>query len=221
MNKEKKKEGLLKRYNGADAKKNLKYTGMKTGVDVVVGSSVGAGLGALFGIWSPLAGLLMIGSGHYLGDKSGVLRVAGAATIAYGIAKAVENRESANEAVVNGISLGAVKEGAKDRLTEFKTNWLKAFFLDKLIGKKEQQENKEELAIGAIDLSSLDVFDDINKQQAMKFELDRIQNEDEDQFLIESDDDDFDEFESFDESDDLEGTSYDMIGSEQIDFSTL
>lgn len=97
--KEKKgKQNLLQRYNNSEAKKSVKFSAMKTGVDLVVGASAGAGLGALLGIWSPLAGFLMLGAGHYFGDKSGVLRVAGAATIAYGIAKAQENRVSAENA---------------------------------------------------------------------------------------------------------------------------
>jgi len=218
MKKEKKnKKNLLQRYNDADAKKNVKYTAMKSGVDLVVGSSAGAGLGALLGIWSPLAGFLMIGAGHYFGDKSGVLRVAGAATIAYGIAKAAENRAATEEASVNGISLGSLAEGAKGRLINFKDNWLKAFYLDKLTGKKKEETIEDsDVTVGAIDLSDLDMFEDMTKETAVKFELQRLKNED--SFDVEEEEEFEDEEEFLEE--DLEGLNYAMI-EEEIDFSTI
>lgn len=215
MSKKKDKNGkknLLQKYNGAGAKKDVKITGMKTGVDLVVGSGVGTGLGALLGLWSPVAGLIMIGAGHYFGDKSGVLRVAGAATIAYGIAKAVENRAASEESAVNGITMSGVADGAKRRLIDFKNNWLKATYADKLFSKKSEESEQEEdgeTTVGAIDLRALDVFEDMTKQSAIQHELKQLQQEDdleEEDFLIE---------------DDLEGLNYAIIEEEEIDFSTL
>ena len=115
----KNKKNVITRYNNAQAKKSLKYSGMKTGVDLV-GATIGAGTGALLGIWSPLLGIALFGAGHYFGDKSGVLRIVGAGAIAYGIAKAVENRNSVEEVSVNGMTMGSLADGAKDRLINFK-----------------------------------------------------------------------------------------------------
>jgi F0F1-type ATP synthase assembly protein I len=186
MKKEKKGQGgkkgkasLLKRYNDADATKNVKITAMKTGADFLIGVPVGTGLGALLGIWSPLAGFLMIGAGHYFGDKSGLLRIAGAATIAYGVAKAAENRAATKAASLEGISLGSLTEGAKGRLVNFKDNWLQALYIDKLIGKKDtsERDDMEEVPVGAIDLSELDVFENLNKDSAVNYELQKIKRE--------------------------------------------
>jgi len=203
----KKKEGggkknVLERYNGAEAKKDVKITAMKSGVDLLVGASAGAGLGALLGIWSPLAGFLMIGAGHYFGDKSGALRIAGAATIAYGIAKSVENRAAVQAASVEGISLGSLATGAKDRLINFKDNWLQAFYLDKLVGSKSTTAD-EEVAVGAIDMRDLDVFENLNKEAAVNYELQKARRE-----------------EGFSEGEIIEGLNYALF-EEEIDFNYL
>lgn len=214
---EKKKKGVLQRYNGAEAKKNVRNTAMKTGVDAVLGTSAGAGLGAAFGIWSPLAGFLMIGAGHYFGDKSGVLRVAGAATIAYGIAKASENRAAAEVASVNGISLGSLAEGAKDRLSNFKDNFLKAYYLDKITGKKKEAVDA---TVGAIDMSELNAFEDLIKESAVRHELKTIQEEDSiDEDFVEEEEIDEYETEIIDDGE-LEGMNYALI-DEEYDFSTF
>lgn len=216
--KKKKKKNMLTRYNDAEAKGSVKFTAIKTGVDVVAGSVVGGGLGALFGIWSPILGLILIGAGHALGDKSGVLRVAGAATMAYGIAKAVENRSATTEASVNGVSLGSLADGAKGRLINFKDNWLKATFLDKLVSKKEESTEEGDPTIGAIDLSELDIIDSMVEDSAINFEMQNIANED--SFEDEDEDEEFSEEEDFEEEEDLEGLDYSLI-EEEIDFSNI
>ncbi len=172
------KKNVLRRYNEADAKGGVKITAMKTGVDLLLGVGVGTGLGAVSGIFSPLLGFILIGVGHYFGDKSGVLRMAGASAFTYGVARAIENRASASAASVEGISFGAVTEGVKGRLVNLKDNWMHALYIDKLIGAySTTTEKPEETSMGAIDVSVLDVFNDINRKSAINREMRRIESE--------------------------------------------
>ena len=205
----KEKNNLLDRYNGADAKKNFKFTAMKTGADFVIGVPVGCALGAVLGIWAPLAGLFMFGAGHYLGDKTGLLRVAGASAAAYGIAKAVQNRSSVRAATVEGISLGSLAGGAKQRLIEFKDDVVQAFFVDKLIGSKTEESLE---GIGQADLSELDVFENLNREAAINHELKKIRAEEQNPFgevVIHSP-----------ESEIIEGLNY-AVNEEVFDLNTI
>lgn len=217
-------KNVLERYNNAKAEKNVGVTAMKSGVDMLIGTTAGGIIGAFAGRYSPIAGIILFGVGHYFGEKSGILRVAGAAATAYGVAKAIENWKSGEDDSVDGFTLAGAAKGAKERLIDFKDNWLKAFYLDKLISKKEESTDSDEseATIGAIDLSALDVFEDMNKQSAVQFELQRIKKEDENS-LEEPLDDEFEEEDTYEEDfidDDLDGLSYALI-EEEVDFSTL
>ena len=192
------KNNLLKKYNSKQAKKSGKFTALKTGVDVLGSAAVAPAIGAGLGIFAPVAGLVMLVLGHYLGDKSGILRLTGAATIGYGIAKAKENRMMTNQNFI---------DGAKTRFINLKDDWMQATYLDKLIKNEPPEENTIE-GIGAIDLSELDAFDKFNEQSAVNFETQRVMDEDE-TFL---------EDEEFQE-DELEGVEYEVI--EEIDLSTI
>ena len=176
--------------------------------------TAGGTIGAVGGIWTPFVGLALLAGGHLLGDKSGILRVVGASMMAYGIAKAQENRAASEAGSVNG--LGSLS-GAKDRLLDFKDNFLKAFYLDKLTKKKEDPAAIDETTMGAIDLSALDAFEDLTKQSAYNFELKRVLEEGETE-------DDFEEEDIFEEDeiyeDDLEGLDYTII-DEGVDFATI
>lgn len=86
-NKKNSLQNLLDAYNKKKAKGSVENTLLKTTVDVAASSLVGTGIASLSGRDSLLLGIALIGAGHYLGDESGVLRIAGASTIAYGIAK--------------------------------------------------------------------------------------------------------------------------------------
>ncbi len=83
--------------------------------------------------------------------------------------------------------------------------------------------------MGAIDLSSLDVFEEMNKESAINFELsqrgEQESFEDDEEFeenMEMEDDGDFfeEEFEDA-ESEDLEGLSYAIMDDEEIDFSIM
>lgn len=197
-----KKRKMYDRYI-EDSKGKIGHSSVKMGVETVAGAVGGCGVGALLGIWSPLLGALLIGSGHYFGDKTGLMRIVGAACIGYGIAKAKENRASASAATVEGITLGSLAGGAKDRLIDLKDNWLQATFLDKLISKKTDSSTSDNAAVGSIDLSELDVFENLNKESAVKYEVEKASAE-----------------EGFSEEEILEGLNYTLM-EEELDFNTL
>ncbi len=81
---------LFDTYNSKKTKGSIENTLLKTTVDVATSSLVGTGIASMSGQDSILVGIALIGAGHYLGDESGLLRMAGASTIAYGIAKSKE-----------------------------------------------------------------------------------------------------------------------------------
>lgn len=167
-----KKQGFLESFNARPTKGNITNTGLKTLIDVLLGATVGAGLGAVSGKQAKWVGLGMIGLGHYFGDQSGMLRVAGASAIAYGIAKHFENEELAG--TVQGITLAGETEKAKTRLTQFKDEVMGSYYLDKIFKKADSATSTDsDQAVGAIDLSSLDFFDQFNQQEADEFELEQ------------------------------------------------
>lgn len=161
------KDNIFQKYNKREAKKDALNTLMKTGVDVIGASVVGGTLGALTGKHAVWFGLAMIGTGHFFGDKTGILRVAGAGAVAYGVAKYNENT------AVNG--LGAQPTDAKTRLNAFKHELLSSFYLDKIFKKKDTVTSSTTTAdadgttVGSIDLSSLDFFEDFNQQEADEY----------------------------------------------------
>lgn len=160
------KKGVLEKYKAAKTKNNVANTGLKSLVDLLLGATLGAGLGAATGRAAlPIGVLLMVGS-HYFDEETGVLRLAGAATIAYGIGKSTEHKAIAETTAVEGFSLAGEGGKAKMRLTNFKDEVLSAFYLDKLLNKDSSEE------IGAVDDSVLDVFLDNNKEEAIRYELD-------------------------------------------------
>ncbi len=166
-------KNFISAYNAKETKGSFSNAGLKTLVDVVLGATVGAGIGAVSGKQAKWFGLGMIGLGHYFGDKSGVLRVAGASAIAYGIAKHFENEQIASS--VNGFTLAGESSKAKTRLTQFKDEALATFYLDKIfkggasISTADSSTNADG-SVGAIDLSALDFFDNFNRQEADEFE---------------------------------------------------
>jgi len=170
-----KKKGLLEKYKSTKTKGNIGGTGLKSVVDLVVGAALGAGIGASSGKAALPIGVLLIAGSHYFDEQTGILRVAGSATVAYGIAKAVENKNLADQESVNGFSLAGESSKAKHRLENFKDEILTAFYLDKVFKKKEESEDlviDTNQSIGSVDLSTLDVFEQDNKNQAIQFELD-------------------------------------------------
>lgn len=160
-------KGLIQKYKSAQTKGNIANTGLKSLVDLLLGATLGAGIGAGTGKAAVPIGLLLIAGSHYLDEETGILRVAGSATVAYGIGKAIQNKNTIEVQDVQGITLSGEADKAKARLISFKDEILAAFYLDKVLKKKEESGE-----IGAIDLSALDVFDQNNENEAVRFELD-------------------------------------------------
>lgn len=158
-----KSKGLLAKYKEQETKGNLKGTGIKTLVDVFVGATVGAGIGAGVGRASLPVGLALIAGSHYFDEDTGILRLAGSATIAYGIAKSIVNKNLAEANAVNGYSLAGEASKAKTRLTQFKDELFTTLYLDKFLKKEEEQ-------IGDIGVSSLDVFNQNNEAEALRYQ---------------------------------------------------
>jgi|GEM_PF-6236274 len=103
--------GVLQPFNEKQAKGNLNNTLLKTVADLA-GVGLGTAVSAAAGKAAPLIGAALIGTGHYIGDESGLLRVVGAATVAHSVAKSKEYRQEGST--------------MKDRLAGLKDDWLRA-----------------------------------------------------------------------------------------------
>jgi hypothetical protein len=159
--------GFVDDFNNKPTGKGFEgNTALKSVVDVIAGVPLGGAIGAASGIWSLPIGFLMIFGGHYFKDKSGIIRIAGAAAIGYGIAKAIENKEAAKSASVNG--LGAT-DAIKSRLGDFKDEVMAAYYLDRIFKKDTTKSVETDGSVGEIDLSVMDIFDDFNQQEADEF----------------------------------------------------
>lgn len=102
--------GVLQGFNEQQAKGDAKTTLLKTIADIA-GVGLGTAVSAAAGKVAPLIGAAMIGTGHYIGDDSGLLRVVGAATVAHSVAKSKEYRQEGST--------------MKDRLSGLKDDWLR------------------------------------------------------------------------------------------------
>lgn len=87
-------QNILDDYNNKKTKGSIENTLIKTTIDVAASSVVGPAIASLSGKDSIFVGIGLIGIGHYLGDESGLLRMTGASTIAYGIAKSKEYKNN-------------------------------------------------------------------------------------------------------------------------------
>lgn len=171
------KKGYIDAYNARETKSNPVNTGIKTLVDVILGATIGAGIGSASGKQAKWIGLSMIGIGHFMGDKSGVIRIAGASAIAYGIAKHFENEQLSG--TFEGITLAGETGKAQTRLAQFKDELFATFYLDKVFKKNPQLDTLNSASeVGAIDLSSLDIFENFNHQEASDFQENQNQLED-------------------------------------------
>jgi hypothetical protein len=108
-------KGVLERFNDQQAKGNIQNTLLKTVADIA-GVGIGTVLSAASGKVASALGIALIGTGHYIGDNSGLMRIVGASTFAHSIAKAKEYRDNANQPLM-------------DRLSELKDDWLIATLL--------------------------------------------------------------------------------------------
>lgn len=110
-----KKKNMLQRFNERDTKGNVQNTLLKTLADIA-GVGIGTVLSAATGTFAPAVGAVLIGTGHYIGDQSGLLRVVGASTFAHSVSKAKYYRENPNQTLA-------------ERFGELKDEWLIATLL--------------------------------------------------------------------------------------------
>lgn len=165
----KKPKNLLAKYKAKKTKGDLAGTGIKTLVDLIAGATLGAGLGAGAGKFALPLGLVLIAGSHYMDEGTGILRLAGASSVAYGISKAIAEKKG----TVNGYELAGEPQGVSDRLSQFKDELITAFYLNKL--KKEeviQEEVTEE--IGAIDMFPLDQIEQNIRNEALRYEAESL-----------------------------------------------
>jgi hypothetical protein len=169
----KKPEGILAKYKAKKTKGNIAGTGIKTLVDLLVGATVGAGIGAGSGKFALPVGLILLLGSHYLDEKTGVLRLVGASSIAYGIGKAMLEKQG----TVSGYELAGEPKGVGDRLSQFKDELITSFYLDKVIGNKSEQkeiEIEEQEQIGTVSIPSLDIFEQNNRNEALRYKAESM-----------------------------------------------
>lgn len=150
-------KGVIQRFNEQQAKGNIQNTLLKTVADIA-GIGIGTVLSAASGKVAPALGIALIGTGHYIGDSSSLLRIVGASTLAHSIAKAKEYRENANQPLA-------------DRLSELKDDWLIATLL-----KHYEEPQKKDFISGIPDnesASSIEpvAFSGITQQEVDEFQL--------------------------------------------------
>lgn len=178
-----KKKNMLQRFNERNAKGSVQNTFLKTLADIA-GVGIGTVLSAATGTFAPAIGAALIGTGHYIGDQSGLLRVVGASTFAHSVSKAKSYRENPNQTLA-------------ERFGELKDEWLIATLLkhyesnpqtvvipnsepaqvtQREFPKESQPEGIEGLTEQAseeeteLDISGLDQFERFNIDSADQFE---------------------------------------------------
>jgi len=206
-------------YTKTETKKKFLPSLAKTGVDLLA-ATAGGGVGAAFGYWSVAAGFLITGLGHFVGDKTGLIKTFGLSAMVYGAAKGYENSQAAAQNSMNGISIGSVTDGVKTRMIDFKDNLIHAFYLGNLIKDKEPSSG-DPTEIGSVNLDELDIYDDFADQQIEQQALNEerrleILNDVEpfEQEIDEEPDED-------EEGDEDEYTEYEELKPEVIDFNAM
>lgn len=138
MKKGKKKKngfsGYIDKYNDLESKGNIQNTLLKGLIDLA-GVAVGTGLGALAGKNSLFVGIGALLSGHFIGDKTNILRTIGASTVAYGVGKAKEYNSSPEMKTPNG------------RFSDLKGNLLATLYIKMETEKAETKQNESESKI--------------------------------------------------------------------------
>lgn len=232
----KEKKSIFRKYIEAKGKGSLKNSSIKTGVEGLVATGAGMGVGAMIGKYSPLVGVLLYLGGEYMGDETNLTKAAAAGMIGYGVAKIWDHDSMVGKVSMDGVSFGAVKDDALERLTDFKNSWLKAFMLDKLFTKDNESDDKKheeepDESMGSVDTSALDLFENLNHQQAVQHanEIIRIEEDEElkdgyeDRFIEDESSTELSELSNMRSHQEIEALNgnYFMGEKAEIDFNTL
>ncbi len=84
---------LIQKYTNLNAKGNASNAVIKTLIDTVSAGVIGTAISATAGKFAPIVGALLSFTGHYMDDKTGLLRGIGMSTIAHSVAKVSEYRK--------------------------------------------------------------------------------------------------------------------------------
>lgn len=148
---------------------------IRSGVDIG-GALAGGLLGAAIGKNAALFGLGILVTGNFVSDKTGLYKTVGTGMLTYGVAKFLQESDTANKGV-QGLS---GTETMKARLGKYKDELMSAFYLDKIFKKKSngttgttvaRAATDDDDSVDGLDLSALDFFEDYNHQQANEFEI--------------------------------------------------
>jgi|GEM_PF-2421352 len=112
----KKKFRPLEKFNNMETKSNVSNSLFKMAVDTIACLFIAPALSAVSGKYAPLLGGAINFSGHYVDDKSGLLRAIGVGTMVHGMANVNEYRSE--------------ESTIKSRFGGVNDNWL-LFFLNK------------------------------------------------------------------------------------------
>lgn len=173
--KSKSRKNILDQYNEKQTKGNVENTLLKSAVDTVASSVIGTGIGAIAGDKAAFAGIALILAGHYVGDESGLLRLTGASTMAYGIGKSSEYTTNPELNTV-GKRISALKD---DWLTAFHLKWQKetnqeSTLAENKITESQNPVNEEPKSENtSIDVSGMDQFEQMNEDLAKQYQEDQ------------------------------------------------
>jgi len=173
--KSKSRKNILEQYNEKQTKENVENTLLKSAVDTVASSVIGTGIGAIAGDKAVFAGIALILAGHYVGDESGLLRLTGASTMAYGIGKSSEYTTNPELNTV-GKRISALKD---DWLTAFHLKWQKetnqeSTLAENKITESQNPVNEEPKSENtSIDVSGMDQFEQMNEDLAKQYQEDQ------------------------------------------------
>ena len=88
------KPSFLDRYRSMETKGNINNSALKTLGDLAAGLLIGPLISASLGKAAPIAGAALTFGGHYIGDDTSMMRIAGMSAVAHSMAKAKEYREA-------------------------------------------------------------------------------------------------------------------------------
>lgn len=206
---------VAQRYADANTKGNW-HMMLGESLTTVAGSGLSGALGGFGkGYVSIIVGLASIVGGNLMKDPTKLSTVFGASMIGYGIGKYEEHKALANSSGLEGL------DGAKSKLGQGFSKFVSE--ITSMVGMKkteESQPGETEGAVGSIDVSVLDQFEDLNRMEAIRFdeqqrEMEDVEQDIESAFLDTSDEDDEDE--------DLEGVveEFAFAQYEDADLSTI